>query len=414
MVISRRRAVVGLVVVMIAVTAPLRPAPALAGLAAGPIRADVAGIAEVQSGPQVGPIQGPLTAISLSLPAPSLPGTLLVASLASNTWGPGQCRSEAQFTAPLGWARAASVINTAVGLGTEIWYYPNNPGGITTASFGRGCPAPAFWSLNGVVSEWNGVAASGPVDASNAATTVTVRTLSDTISATSSMSGDLALSAWCASEVANGAVTFAPGAGWANLGSDESITDHANHVTFDQAVGGGPGTVGETEAVSAPAYWTGAIVLFLPAGAAATSAPTASAAPSAPSRTVTQNPLPTQTVPSPTSAPSRGDTTGIPPVVGADPASPGSGAHPSPNHPGVSAALPGGGVLIARTAISHDPATSFPSFAQTDPGLIASLPLTRHPVAWGLALAVTLLVFALYVNRRSDFLSGLVAREARS
>src|SRR4030081_1356027 len=82
-----------------------------------------------QTGPRGGPATGTLT---LTLPANSLAGTLLVATLRSET-----SPSQKPFTAPAGWASAvaggAFLDGTAH---TEIWYYPNNPGAISNADFG--------------------------------------------------------------------------------------------------------------------------------------------------------------------------------------------------------------------------------------------------------------------------------------
>src|SRR5688572_25745979 len=62
------------------------------------------------------------------------------------------------FTAPTGWVRAAGV--SRANAEAEIWYYADNPGGISSASFSSsGATATA-----GQLSEWSGVATSSPVD----------------------------------------------------------------------------------------------------------------------------------------------------------------------------------------------------------------------------------------------------------
>src|SRR2546428_13552883 len=63
-----------------------------------------------------------------TLPAASTAGTLLVADIRSDATPSG-------FTAPAGWAQAAVPSQSGLSPRTEIWYYPNNPGGITHPTF---------------------------------------------------------------------------------------------------------------------------------------------------------------------------------------------------------------------------------------------------------------------------------------
>src|SRR5581483_1700712 len=64
---------------------------------------------------------------SPTLPGASTAGNLLVATVNSNP-------SNINFTAPAGWVRAVAV-NQATAGRVEIWYYPNNPGGISSVTF---------------------------------------------------------------------------------------------------------------------------------------------------------------------------------------------------------------------------------------------------------------------------------------
>ena len=50
---------------------------------------------------------------------------------------------------------------------TDIWYYPNNPGGISTATFGA---SPASINIVGQMTEWSGVLAAAPLDRTGTAT----------------------------------------------------------------------------------------------------------------------------------------------------------------------------------------------------------------------------------------------------
>src|SRR5439155_12910687 len=104
-----------------------------------------AGIARVQTGPETAKIKNP----SLTLPVASTAGTLLVATVNSDP-------TAAAFTAPAGWVSAVS-INQATAGRVEIWYYPNNPGGITSATFTTGGNAV------GQLSEWSGVFVGSPL-----------------------------------------------------------------------------------------------------------------------------------------------------------------------------------------------------------------------------------------------------------
>ena len=82
-------------------------------------------------------------------------------------------RSKKPFTAPAGWLSAvaggAFLNGTAH---TEIWYYPNNPGGIASADFGS---SPASLTAYAQMSEWSGVAIASPLDQTG---TFTINSLS--------------------------------------------------------------------------------------------------------------------------------------------------------------------------------------------------------------------------------------------
>ncbi|HEX2680193.1 MAG TPA: pilus assembly protein TadG-related protein, partial [Candidatus Dormibacteraeota bacterium] len=92
--------------------------------------------------------------ISPTLPAASTAGTLLVATLMAqdglNT-----------ITPPAGWILAANAQQAGEGW-NQIWYYPTNPGGITTATW---TVVPANIDVAAQLTEWNGAAAA-PFDQS--------------------------------------------------------------------------------------------------------------------------------------------------------------------------------------------------------------------------------------------------------
>src|SRR5262252_4032643 len=70
---------------------------------------------------QIGATQVGTGSVAVTLSAASTAGNMLVACLVN---GPANT-----FTAPSGWSTAISFS------GAAIFYYPNNPGGITTATF---------------------------------------------------------------------------------------------------------------------------------------------------------------------------------------------------------------------------------------------------------------------------------------
>ena len=117
-----------------------------------------AGIARVQTGAEAGKKKNP----SLTLPLASTAGTMLVATVNSDP-------TATAFTAPAGWVSAVSINQPTAGR-VEIWYYPDNPGGITSATFTTGVNAV------GQLTEWSGVVAVSPLDQTGTFATATVST----------------------------------------------------------------------------------------------------------------------------------------------------------------------------------------------------------------------------------------------
>jgi hypothetical protein len=109
-----------------------------------------AGISNVQFGPVV-------TAqhfITPTLAAPSLAGTLLVADIRSDA-------TPNKFTAPAGWVEAGVPSQAGTSPRTEIWYFANNPGGVSNATF---TVNPANIDTTAQMTEWRNVATVNPVD----------------------------------------------------------------------------------------------------------------------------------------------------------------------------------------------------------------------------------------------------------
>src|SRR5205814_8859052 len=83
--------------------------------------------------------------ITGTLPVASTAGTLLVATINSLT-------TPNKFAGPAGWTSAAELDNPADGR-SEICYYPNNPGGISSATFTTN---PATVGGAARIRQWNG------------------------------------------------------------------------------------------------------------------------------------------------------------------------------------------------------------------------------------------------------------------
>jgi RHS repeat-associated protein len=206
----------------------------------------VVGVSRVQAAPFVQAWSGSL---NLTLPAPSTPGNILVATLASDR----------SFSAPAGWVRATSSANWS---GTsEIWYYPNSPGGISSVTF----TASGTTYSTGVLSEWSGSSGLDVVgSASNSGTSTTSLAVS---SAAAAVSGDLAVTAFTLYLNGGGPLGRTAGAGWTNFGQDS--TGNWLHVTFDYLNGVPAGSTTETETASAAVNWTAVIALFKAGGSTA-------------------------------------------------------------------------------------------------------------------------------------------------
>ena len=199
---------------------------------------------------QVGAVAKTATAtVAPALSAASTAGTLLVATLAS--------QKNATFTGPSGWVKAAGVGRTNAE--AEVWYYANNPGGITSASFtDSGATATA-----GQLSEWSGVAPSAPVDKTGSTTVTLATTAAPATSTATTVAGELAVTAAAEYLALPGTATFTPGTGWTNLGNS-GATSTSYQYTADYKTGVATGTVTETVTSSVSGAWAAAVATFKP------------------------------------------------------------------------------------------------------------------------------------------------------
>ncbi len=212
------------------------------------------GISNVRTGPEAGPSTKD---VFPTLPVASTAGNLLVVTLRSET-NP----SNKPFTAPAGWVSAlpggAFLDGTAH---TEIWYYPNNPGGITTADFGV---APASINAVAQMSEWSGVAVAAPLDrtgislVSVAGKNQTVSTSAATTTAFELVITDIGFAPQ------GGGNTYTPGAGWTNVNADTT-----NGFSSDYRTNLPAAIASEAVTYTSNTTWASTIATFKPAVAGA-------------------------------------------------------------------------------------------------------------------------------------------------
>jgi len=188
--------------------------------------------------------------VAPTLPSASTAGTLLIATLAAG-------KSDS-FSAPTGWVQAAGTNRTNAD--AEIWYYANNPGGITSASFTNSGAASAA----GQLSEWSGVAVSAALDKIGTTTSAAGLSIAPATSTSTTVASELAVTAAAEYLTVAGTATFTPGSGWANLGNS-GATSSSYHYTADYKTGFATGTtVTETITSSVAGAWAAAVATFKP------------------------------------------------------------------------------------------------------------------------------------------------------
>jgi hypothetical protein len=206
-------------------------------------------IARAQVGPVVTAASGGVTPTLL---AASTAGTLLIATLAG--------QNNANFTGPgAPWVFAARVGRTNDR--AEVWYYPNNPGGITSAgTFTNG--GTSFTA--GQLSEWSGVATSSPLDQTGTNTAGTAGTsLAVTTSAATTLAGDLVVTSFSEALTTAATATFTPGTSWTNLGNTGASSIRWKYAA-DYRLGVAAGIASETQTSNKSGTWAGAIAAFKP------------------------------------------------------------------------------------------------------------------------------------------------------
>lgn len=183
--------------------------------------------------------------VTPTLPSASTAGTLLVAVL-TNT------KRNTAWTAPAGWTQAITGNDNCCGR-VDIWYYANNPGGISSATF-----TAANGTTSGQLSEWDGVATSAPVDQTgqqnnNSSSSFTVQS-----AGTVGQAGELGIAGWQNSGTnATGQTASSP---WAHL-----FNDLTQDRTADYTVGLTAGVqASDTESFTPNLSSVAAIATFKP------------------------------------------------------------------------------------------------------------------------------------------------------
>jgi len=190
--------------------------------------------------------------ITATLAAPSIAGTLLVATINSQN-------TPNKFAGPAGWASAGEVDTVGEGR-AEIWYYANNPGGITSVTFTMN---PANITGAAEVSEWNGVAPVAPVDQSGfSSSVVPVSTITTSTVGPMTQPAELVVTNIGFKIPAGN--TYTPGAGWTSILND-TVVGFGSEYRLDLPTG----IASETVSTSTTSLWGNVIVSFKSANSVA-------------------------------------------------------------------------------------------------------------------------------------------------
>ncbi|HKW59814.1 MAG TPA: pilus assembly protein TadG-related protein [Candidatus Dormibacteraeota bacterium] len=203
------------------------------------------GITNRQTGARVGPVRHFVTP---TLPAVSIAGTLLVATINCLT-------TPNRFLPPANWVQATEV-NIAGSGRTEIWYYPSNPGGISSATFTIN---PANINCEGQMTEWSGAAAA-PLDQTGTASSASAASLTVSTSGAMTQGAELVITADGFNKGVAGQ-TFSRGASWNAL-----TADTANGFASEYRLDLPAGVASETVSGNPATAWSLVIASFKPAG----------------------------------------------------------------------------------------------------------------------------------------------------
>jgi Putative Flp pilus-assembly TadE/G-like len=207
-----------------------------------------AGISKVQ----VGPIVTAKHFITPTFPAPTTPGTLLVAMIRSDA-------TPTKFDNPAGWMEAGIPSQTGTSPRTEIWYYPNNPGNVPDPLF---TVTPANIDTTAQVSEWANVATVLPVVDQTGNFSVGANQLTATVSTAgaTTAANDLVITDDGMLEGQVGQTITSPG-GWNSLANDPT-----DGFTSEYRLDLPAAVASEKETASVATNWAIVIAAFKPKG----------------------------------------------------------------------------------------------------------------------------------------------------
>ncbi|MDQ6918015.1 MAG: hypothetical protein M3Z98_01525 [Candidatus Dormibacteraeota bacterium] len=172
------------------------------------------GVVNVQTG--AGTPLSPGNVVTPTLPAASTAGNLLVAVVNAGA-------SATQSTAPAGWV-IANGVNQPGCCRSEIWYYPSNPGGISSAAFTMAAGNQGIAQMT----EWKNISTVTPLDKTGVrAVTPATTSVTLTTAAATSVANELVITGVESSGAAGSAYT--PGAGSTNLFTDNLHGDYSDY-----------------------------------------------------------------------------------------------------------------------------------------------------------------------------------------
>jgi len=202
------------------------------------------GISSVQTGAETVPTRHFITP---TLAAASLAGTLLVVVMECDS-------SSSRVSVPAPWVNA-DFSYAGSNPRSELWYYPNNAGGVTNVTL---TATPASIACNAQLTEWRNVATASPLDQTGT-TTVTSNTLSATVStsAATTAANELVITSDAVAVQAGMAIT--PGIGWTSL-----VNDATNGLLSEYRLDLPAGVASETLTSTAATTWSLVMASFKP------------------------------------------------------------------------------------------------------------------------------------------------------
>lgn len=207
----------------------------------------------VQDSPQV--VAGAQT-ISPTFGTPTTKGNLLIAYLTmgvSTSFG---------WSLPAGWVQGPSASNASGGNQAAIWYYINNPGGITSVVCNV-TPTGTNQTIRGIVSEFNPGA--GTVRLNGAGGTGTAGTVASVgVPLTGVLAGDLMVATFQEHFSAGTAVVWTPPTGFTVSGQQTTSSQYLQWGGYNLSAAAGGQTI--TGSSNTPATttsgWAGAAAVF--------------------------------------------------------------------------------------------------------------------------------------------------------